>query len=168
MDEESIFCRDTEGQCVCVALANGIHALSGRKDACEMLREGVVVTSSLSRAQTWLEKHAPRYRLEIVEALVAGDLCVWMLDVAHSEAVYLVMLIGLDSDGGKVDHCLVLDTFRETVLDPCETKPLRARGHVLEYCVGDGFELQEVLEVRKMVKQPQRKGKKRKRRNPYE
>ena len=82
--------------------------------------------------------------------------------------MYFVRLIGVDGDGGKFHHCVLLDTRREVVFDPCETKPLRSRDQVLRHCVGYGFELEEVPEVRKLVKQPKQKGKKRKRRNPYE
>ena len=84
-----------------------------------------------------------------------------------SDSVFVVRLIGKDEKGGTVDHCVAIDAKCGLVIDGYENNALHARDGVLEHCVGDGFNLVEVEEVRRLVQQEKRKGKKKRKKDPH-
>ena len=81
--------------------------------------------------------------------------------------LFVVRLVGEHKNGDSIDHCIAIDGIRGLVLDAVEKKPLYARDGVLGHCVGDGYKLERVAEVRKVVQQEKRGGKKRRGRNPH-
>ena len=165
--DQPVFCRDKSGQCVRAAIVNAIHAISGEELARDMLRKGDVVCMTLKHAQPWMQQHAPMFHLQKEDPPFALDRDGWFRGIMSSDSVYVVRLIGKDGKDGTVDHCEAIDAKCGLVIDCCEENALHARDGVLEHCVGDGFNLVEVEEIRRMVQQEKRKGKKKWKKDPH-
>ena len=161
-----LFFQDTHGQCLRAAIANAVDAIAGRDAAMDVLSKGDLAFVSLRDAHSWLQRSTRAFQLQPVESPFRCEVDTWMRSVLGSGSVFLVRLVGESASGGKVDHCVTVEATRDLVLDCVEENSMRARDGVLAMCLGDGVEITEVREIRKLVRQHERTtGKRRKKRN---
>ena len=75
------------------------------------------------------------------------------LMLGQSSRVFLARLEGTDRHGESLEHVVTIDSRTKLVNDPAEQYALYDRDNVFDLCVGDGFELTSVVEVRKLGRQ---------------
>ena len=164
----TLFCREDVGECVRAAVLNAVHEKAGEQAAREVFGEGPIVVRHLAHVQGWLEKHASMFHLMREESPLVWEIDEWLRSIAGRDEVFLIRVVGHEDDDGRVDHCVAINAKSELVFDSSEEQPMRMEDGVIQCCLGDGVRLERIEEVRRLVVQRKRAGKKKTKRNPRE
>lgn len=156
------------GEDASAALVNGVGRLRGNETArayrrvFERLRPSVKNLAALSRWMFVVLEHLPaehhgRVELRKVEKrcrkqFEEGDKFAWL---AASNRMWVVRLY----QAQKVDHCILVDGSRKLIYDSAERVPIELTPDALRYCGGPRVPKLEVKEVRELVSQRERCGK---------
>lgn len=157
-----------EGLCLQLSLLNAASVLQGsRVEGQRLLDEA---SRDLRRAQTMkhlatvVQRWMPTLQLERVRAPNGNARRGKWFDARSvcnlPPGVYLVRLLGRTFDDGSVDHMVVVDTSsrdNKLIWDAFEPFPMRLSLTALDCCVGDGADLRDVKEVRRLAFVPGRK-----------
>lgn len=136
----------SNGHCLRVSLANAIQRLGGDHDGERLLRMGPVYKESLAAGADWLNRNMGRYRGRAVHQ---PDAISWLLD--QTAGVFLVRLRGKDNEHGvSNEHVICIDADKGEIIDCVERYAMIFSRESIECCVGDGFVLESVAEVRRI------------------
>lgn len=161
--DKPTYCYSPEGQCMRATLVNALRDLDGKSAATSAYRYGRLFLTSLAELASWTERHLHAYRLPI--PATSSNTSEWLLQ--QVEGIYLVRLEGRSDGGGSVDHVICINSGTQTVWDPAEQYGLRLTSETLQACIGNGFNLVGIMEIRHIQRQVQRReGAKKRRNNP--
>lgn len=152
-----VFVRNNDGLCLQAAITNALQAFAGDAVAMQALREPFRGIRSLARATNWIEGHFGRFTTRsILDQRASTNTAVGNI-MATQTGVLLVRLEGTDVHYETIEHVVAVDAGRRLILDSAEPFALRMLPGVLNLCVGDGFQLTKIAELRVLVEKPKSK-----------
>lgn len=167
--DHPVMCRDEGGKCTLASLCNAVSRLPQSDDTSD-----ADVSSGSRRALTVLKaitddsfpamgaiaaeigKQAPLYRVGKLRPGGVGTNAQSMKDVSVSQVaslqdgVYLVRLRGVANSREEVDHVVCVDANTRLIYDSSEPYAMKLGRLALSACVGDGFVLEDVTEIRQL------------------
>lgn len=159
-------CYSPDAECMRASLINAVAALDSRDAALACLRRGPVFAPSLAALATWAERNLRLYSLRSPH--IYGDQQAWLL--RQPTGVFILRIIGSKGSGTRtrtIDHVICADAGDRVIWDPAERYAIRFEPGSFEACVGNGFTLRGIKELRQLVMQVQRpEGKKKRHNNP--
>lgn len=158
--DRAIFCVSKHGYCARAAIANGLKALGDEDAAMRFLHFPPMGVRTLGGASRQLEESMRTYCLQNASIPSGYDKKEWLMQ--QRSGVFLVRLIGRRVDGTTVDHIIVVDAERRLVYDCAEEVALLMDSRVVHACVGSDARLEDISQIKKLARQPESKGKKRK------
>ena len=161
--------RESGGKCALASLCNAVARLSltchiSQKSSASGYTEALRVLQAIeddhfptmSAIAAEIHRHASEYRVAKLRPDDVGTEAQRMRDVSVAQVaslesgVYLVRLKGIALDGDKVDHMVCVDADNQLVYDSAEPYAMRLGRLALSACVGDGFVLEDVTEIRQL------------------
>ena len=98
-----------------------------------------------------------RFRLCKVQHSILESAERWLEE--RRDCIFLERLKDSDREGAGIDHVVAVDANKCIFLDCMEELALKLQSGVLAACVGDGNDLDEVAEIRRLEVQKSGKGK---------
>lgn len=157
------FCVSKHGDCLRAALVNSVHIIDGAAAATRTLHRGAISAASLAEGVSWLEREIGSYHGRI--PITTGDLITWLMN--QTEGVFILHLEGRGVGRNTNNHIVVVNAAEGVVCDCVERFSMRLTADTIGLCIGDGFTLGSIAEIRQIEKQAESKeGKKKRKNNP--